>query len=139
MRSEGRQCGTCTCPCHGADLQHRVVLEDAAVLQQPHLTQVPAAVVHLHAPQLDGAVPAGDVPLPLHPVPVAAHGDAAVAVVIKHHLLLPGHTELQVNGAQGTGPCPAFMPCSTAGAAASPSPPVQHKSASHTHTLLESP
>lgn len=91
MRSEGRQCGTRTCPCHGADVQHGVVLEDAAVLQQPHLTQVLAAVVHLHAPQLDGAVPAGDVPLPLHPVPVTAHGDAAVAVVIKHHLLLPGH------------------------------------------------
>lgn len=87
----------------GADVQHCVVLEDAAVLEQPDLAHVRAAVVHLYVLQLDRAIPAGDVPLPLHPVPETAHRDATVAVVIKHHLLLPGHRQHQAKGAQQKG------------------------------------
>jgi len=77
----------------GADMQQRMVLEDAAALVQPDLTHVCASVVHLYVLQLDGAIPVGDIPLPLHPVLETAHSDATVAVVIKHHLVLPGHRQ----------------------------------------------
>lgn len=80
----------------GADVQHCVVLEDAAVLEQPDLAHICATVVHLYILQLDRAIPEGKVPLPLCPVPEMAHRDAMVVVVIKHHLLLPGHRKHQV-------------------------------------------
>lgn len=83
--------GAHTCRCRRADAQHRVVLEDAAMLKQTDLTRVPATVVHLHILQLDRAIPARDISLPPHPVSEMAHGDTRVAVVIKYHLLLSGH------------------------------------------------
>lgn len=71
-----------------------------------------------------------------------ARRDALVAVVKKHRLLLPGHRQHQVKGAQQKGTALCAFPAQEPSGLLSPSPHgllATHESPAHSHARSESP